>query len=64
MADGGRNCVVLCDAKLPPVKMGKLFLLLLFLKSRCEVLWRKQPVSCHGLLKADDDGSLVYDLAI
>lgn len=22
IAEGGRNCIVLCDASLPPVKMG------------------------------------------
>lgn len=23
LAEGGRNCIVLCDALLPPLKMGK-----------------------------------------
>ena len=27
IAEGGRNCVVLCDALLPPVKMGNVYLL-------------------------------------
>lgn len=25
VVEGGRNCIVLCDAMLPPLKMGKLF---------------------------------------